>query len=231
MVVDGAQVADLLLDREDAAAAGARAGALFVDMTTIAPADARALGARLKEHGIGFLDAPVTGSAPKAADGTLTIMCGGGHEEFERARDVLEAMGRLVVHVGALGHGQTIKVVNNAVAAVNAATIAQALVVASAAGVDLDALRTVMGAGSGNSTMLELKGQPMVDHDFSPLFKLDHMLKDLGLCLEAAQAAGAPFPMAGLARDLYVAASARGLGEQDFAAVLEAVEGLAGRTI
>ena len=227
MVVDDDQVADVLLREPDGAAHGAREGALFVDMSTISPADTRRIGAALAARGIAFVDAPVTGSAPRAEDGTLTIMCGGADDHVERARPLLEAMGRVVVHVGAVGQGEMAKLINNAVAAVNAATVAQALIAARATGVDLDAIVQIMGAGSGNSTMLELKAGPMRDHDYSTLFKLEHMLKDVRLCLEETQRAGVPFPAAAAARDLYVAAMGRGLGEADFAAVLEVIEGLA----
>ena len=120
---------------------------------------------------------------------------------------------------------------NQAVAATNCATVAQALVVGRQTGVDLDALVQVMGAGSGGSKMLELKAQPMLDHDFAPLFKLAHMLKDVRLCLEAGSEAGVPFPAAAAAGELYTAAMARDLGDRDFAAVLEAVEGLAGARV
>jgi 3-hydroxyisobutyrate dehydrogenase-like beta-hydroxyacid dehydrogenase len=137
-------------------------------------------------------------------------------------------MGEVILHVGPLGHGQTVKVISNAVSATNCATLAQALVVGKATGVDLEALVGVMAAGSANSTMVALKAQPMLAHDFAPLFRLEHMLKDLGLCLAESQAAGAPFLGAALAQELYVAAMGRGLADQDFAAVLEAVEGLAG---
>jgi 3-hydroxyisobutyrate dehydrogenase len=225
MVVDGAQVEALLLG-DDGALAGARPGALFVDMSTIAPADARRLGATLAERGHGFVDAPVTGSAPKAEDGTLTIMAGGSERNVERARPLFEAMGELIVHVGEVGRGQQVKVIANAVAAVNCATLAQALVVARRQGVDLEALLTVMGAGAANSQMLQLKGAPMLSHDFEPLFKLEHMLKDVLFCLAEARAAGAPFPFAALAGELYSAGAGRGLGERDFAAVLEVAEGL-----
>jgi 3-hydroxyisobutyrate dehydrogenase-like beta-hydroxyacid dehydrogenase len=221
MVVDGGQVEALLLG-EDGALAGARPGALFVDMSTIAPADARRLGATLRERGHGF----VTGSAPKAQDGTLTIMAGGSAEDIERARPLLEAMGELIVHVGELGRGQQVKVIANAVAAVNCATLAQALVVGRREGVDLEAMLEVMGAGAANSTMLQLKGAPMLTHDFEPLFKLEHMLKDVIFCLEEARAAGGAFPFAALAGELYAAGVGRGLGERDFAAVLEVAEGL-----
>ena len=225
MVVDGGQVEKLLLG-EDGAAASAGAGTLFVDMSTIGPVDARRIGAALAERGHGFVDAPVTGSAPKAEDGTLTIMAGGSDADLERAMPLLKAMGEIIVHVGEIGTGQQVKVLSNAVSAVNCATLAQALVVGRRAGVDLSALLKVMGAGSANSTMLQLKGEPMLAHDFTPLFKLDHMLKDVLLCLEDARAAGAAFPFAGLAGELYSAGAGRGLGDQDFAAVLEVVEDL-----
>jgi 3-hydroxyisobutyrate dehydrogenase len=225
MVVDGAQVEQMLLD-DEGAAAGARDGTLFVDMSTIGPVDARRIGAALQERGHGFVDAPVTGSAPKAEDGTLTIMAGGSDADVQRAMPLLEAMGEIIVHVGEVGAGQQVKVLSNAVSAVNCATLAQALVVGRRAGVDLGALLKVMGAGSANSTMLQLKGEPMLAHDFTPLFKLDHMLKDVLLCLQDARAAGAGFPFAALAGELYAAGAGRGLGEQDFAAVLEVVEDL-----
>jgi len=226
MVVDGGQV-EALLAGDDGALAGARSGALFVDMSTIAPADARRLGAMLAERGHGFVDAPVTGSAPKAEDGTLTIMVGGSEQDVERARPLFEAMGELIVHVGEVGRGQQVKVISNAVAAVNCATLAQALVVGRREDVDLEAMLKVMGAGAANSQMLQLKGAPMLTHDFEPLFKLEHMLKDVNFCLAEARAAGAPFPFAALAGELYSAAAGRGLGERDFAAVLEVAEGLA----
>jgi 3-hydroxyisobutyrate dehydrogenase-like beta-hydroxyacid dehydrogenase len=225
MVVDGAQVEQMLL-ADDGAAAGAKPGTLFVDMSTIGPVDARRIGAALAERGHGFVDAPVTGSAPKAQDGTLTIMAGGSDADMARAMPLLQAMGEIIVHVGEVGTGQQVKVLSNAVSAVNCAALAQALVVGRRAGVDLPALLKVMGAGSANSTMLQLKGEPMLAHDFTPLFKLEHMLKDVLLCLEDARAAGAAFPFAALAGELYSAGAGRGLGEQDFAAVLEVVEDL-----
>ena len=192
---------------------------------------ARSLAERVSAEGHAFVDAPVTGSSPKAEAGTLTIMAGGRPEDFERARPLFSAMGEVVVHVGELGQGQTVKLINNAVAAANAATLAQALVLASATGVDLDALERIMAAGSGGSAMADLKTGPMRRHDGSTLFKTEHMLKDVRLCLEEAQAAGVPFPAAASARDALVAAMGRGLGDADFASLLEVFEGLAGRRV
>jgi 3-hydroxyisobutyrate dehydrogenase-like beta-hydroxyacid dehydrogenase len=230
MVVDGPQVEAMLLG-PDGAAEGAAGGALFVDMSTIAPADARRIGAALRERGHGFVDAPVTGSAPRAEDGTLTIMAGGEPGDVRAGMPLLEAMGKLIVHVGGPGHGQAVKVLSNAVTAINCATVAQALVVGRQEGLDLEALVQVMRAGSAASTMLDLKAEPMLAHDFTPLFKLEHMLKDVQLCLQEARIAGTGFPFAGLAGELYGAGVGRGLGERDFAAVLEVVEGLTGTRV
>jgi 3-hydroxyisobutyrate dehydrogenase-like beta-hydroxyacid dehydrogenase len=227
MVVDGAQVEEVVLG-EDGAVHGAAPGTLFVDCSTIAPADVRRIGAALAERGLPFVDAPVSGSSPKAETGALTIMAGGSEEDFARAKPFFDAMGETILHVGPLGHGQTVKVISNAVSATNAATLAQALVVGKATGVDLEALVTVLGASSSASTMVTLKAKPMLAHDYTPLFRLEHMLKDVGICLDESEAAGAPFPSAALARELYNAAMGRGLADEDFAAVLEAVEGLAG---
>jgi 3-hydroxyisobutyrate dehydrogenase-like beta-hydroxyacid dehydrogenase len=228
MVVDGAQVESVLLDEPHGAAFGARPGTLFVDCSTIGPAATHDLAGRVGEHELALIDAPVTGSSPRAQDGTLTIMVGGTDGEFERAKPVLEAMGEVIVHAGPLGHGQLVKLINNAVAATNAATLGQALVVAAKAGVDLDALTTVMAAGSGGSVMLDLKAGPMREHDYSTLFKLDHMLKDVRLCLEDGQAIGAPFPFAALTREILSTAAGMGYGDEDFAALIEALEAAAG---
>ena len=228
MVVDGTQVQEVLLG-EQGVAEGAAEGSLCVDMSTIAPGDSRRIAAALAGRGIAFVDAPVTGSSPKAQDGTLTIMAGGSKADFDRAQPLFDAMGELILHVGAqVGQGEMVKLINNAVAAANAHTLAQALVVARGTGVDLDALAKVMSAGSGGSAMLALKAGPMREHDYSTLFKLEHMLKDVRLCLEEGQAAGVPFPAAAAVREALTAGMGRGLGDDDFAAIVETVEGLAG---
>ncbi|HWE32841.1 MAG TPA: NAD(P)-dependent oxidoreductase [Solirubrobacteraceae bacterium] len=228
MVVNGPQVESVLLDEPHGAAHGAKPGTLFVDCSTIGPAATRDIASRLGEYELALIDAPVTGSSPRAEDGTLTIMVGATAAEFERAKPALDAMGKLIVHAGPLGHGQLVKLINNAVAAINAATVGQALLVGGRAGVDLDALTTVMAAGAGGSMMLDLKAGPMREHDYSTLFKLDHMLKDVRLCLEEAQDAGVPFEFAALAGQILSAASGRGLGDADFAALIEVLEGQAG---
>ncbi|MBX5470767.1 MAG: NAD(P)-dependent oxidoreductase [Thermoleophilaceae bacterium] len=223
MVVDSPDVEQVLLG-EDGAAHGMSAGHLAIDCSTISPEASRSIGARLRERGVGFLDAPVTGSSPRAEDGTLTIMVGGERADYERALPVLEAMGLLVVYAGPQGQGSMVKLINNAVAAANAAALAEALVLAERAGVDTDALVRVMAAGSGDSAMLALKARPMLERDFSPLFKLDHMLKDVRHTLAAARAAGVELPLGERIERLYAEASERGHGSDDFAAVVEALD-------
>jgi 3-hydroxyisobutyrate dehydrogenase len=230
MVVDGAQVASVLLG-EGGVVESAHEGLLCVDMSTIAPSDSRRIAAVLEERGVGMLDAPVTGSSPRAEAGTLTIMAGGAAEDFARARPLFEAIGEVIVHVGELGQGEMLKLINNSLGAANAAALAEALLLARATGVDLDAFVQVTSAGSGASAQLTLKSTPMREHDYTTLFKTEHMLKDVRLCLEEAQAAGIPFPSAAHARDLLTATLGRGHGEDDYAAIIEAAEGLAGRRL
>ncbi|MGN6372533.1 MAG: NAD(P)-dependent oxidoreductase [Solirubrobacteraceae bacterium] len=230
MVVDGAQVESVLLG-ENGVAQGARDGLLCVDMTTIAPAETRRIAAGLEQRGVQMIDAPVTGGPPRAQAATLTIMVGGETHAVQRARPLLEAMGNLVVHVGELGQGEMAKLINNALGAANAAAVAEALVLASATGVDLDALVQVTQTGAGASAQMGMKSQAMREHDFTALFRTEHLLKDVRLCIEEAQAAGVPFPAAAHARQLLTAAMARGHGQADYASIVEAAEGLAGRRI
>jgi 3-hydroxyisobutyrate dehydrogenase-like beta-hydroxyacid dehydrogenase len=230
MVVDGAQVASVLLG-EHGVVAGAHAGLLCVDMSTIGPVDARRIAGALQERGVAMLDAPVTGSSPRAEDGTLTIMAGGDPDLYARVHPLLEAMGSLIVHVGELGQGQMLKLINNSLGAANAAALSEALLLASATGIDLDAFVQVTAAGSGASAQLQMKSGPMRDHDYTTMFKTAHLLKDVRLCLQEAETAGVPFPAAGYARDVLAATVARGYGEQDYAAMIEAAEGFAGRRL
>jgi 3-hydroxyisobutyrate dehydrogenase-like beta-hydroxyacid dehydrogenase len=227
VLVDGPQVEQVLLG-EDGVASRASADLLCIDMSTVAPEASRTLAQRLGERGIAFLDAPVTGSAPRAADGTLTIMVGGDARDVARARPLLEAMGRTIVHVGPVGHGETVKVLCNAVAAANLVTLGQALLVGKRGGVDVERMIEVLRSSSAGSTVADLKARPMLEHDFTTLFKLEHMLKDVRYALEASQAAGAPFPAAAAAREVLSAGMGRGLGDADFAAAIEVLEDFAG---
>jgi 3-hydroxyisobutyrate dehydrogenase-like beta-hydroxyacid dehydrogenase len=233
MVVDGDQVHQVLLGDDGAAtrAPDPTHPTLFVDCSTIGPAATREIGEALDARGHSLVDAPVTGSSPKAQDGTLTFMVGATEDQFARLAPALNAMGELIVHAGPRGHGQMIKLLNNAMAAANAAIVGEALVVGSRAGVDLDALVTVAASGAGGSTMLNLKAGPMRDHDYTTLFKLEHMLKDVRLCLEEGQRLGVPFPSAAYVREILNAGMGMGHADDDFAAMIEPLEGAAGERL
>ena len=202
MVVDGPQV-DAVAARRRRRGAGAREGTLFVDMSHDRARGARARSApRCAERGLRFVDAPVTGSSPKAEDGTLTIMAGGAADDVDAARPLFEAMGEIDrPRRRPVGQGQMVKLINNAVAAANAVTLGAGAARRPRRPASTSTRSSqVMGAGSGGSTMLDLKAGPMREHDYTTLFKLEHMLKDVRHCLEEAQAAGVPFPAAAAAR-------------------------------
>ena len=222
MVVDSPEVEEVLFG-SDGAAEGLRDGGVAIDMSTIAPSASRAIADRLRDQGTSFLDAPVTGSKPKAEDGTLTIMVGGDAAEFERAKPLFEAMGKLVLHVGPQGHGSMVKLINNTVAAVNTAAVAEGIAAGRRADLDLDKLIEVIAAGSGASAMLDLKAQPIIQRDYEPLFKLGHMLKDVRHCLAEAENLGVPMRVAAATETLYAEADDAGHYDDDFAAVAEQV--------
>jgi 3-hydroxyisobutyrate dehydrogenase len=224
MVVDAPQVEQVLFGAEGAASSMGE-GHLAIDMSTVAPSAARAIAERLAEQGVGYLDAPVSGSQPKAEDGTLTIMVGGAEEDFQRAKPLFDAMGELIVHVGPTGHGQMIKVITNMMGAVNAAALAEGLVMAQRGGLDMDAALQVIPGTAGGSNTANLKARPMVEGDFEPpLFKLDQMLKDVRHALDEARQMGLEPRFGELAERVYAKADEEGLGDEDFAAVYRVVE-------
>jgi 3-hydroxyisobutyrate dehydrogenase len=223
MVPDAPEVEEVLLG-EDGAVHGLAEGGLAIDMSTIAPTAARAIGERLEADGAAFLEAPVSGSRPKAEDGTLTIMVGGEDADFERARALFDAMGELIVHVGPRGHAQLAKLLTNTMGAIHAAALAESVLAVEAAGVDPDAFLEVAAGSAGNSTVLGLKGRPMFERDFTPLFKLEHMLKDVRHCLDEARALGVELRLGSMVEPLYAKAAEEGHGEEDFAAVIRAIE-------
>jgi len=222
MVPDVPEVEQVLLG-PDGAAEGLPEGGLAIDMSTIAPAASRSIADRLAERAIAFLDAPVTGSRPKAEDGTLTIMAGGPAEAFERPRPLFGAMGELVLHMGPQGHGSMVKRINNPLAAVNASALAEGITLAREAGIDTEKAMRVVGSGSGDSAMRQLKSESMIEGRYEPLFKLAHMLKDVRYFLEESESTGVDSSVAASAERLYSRADEDGHGGEDFAAVIEAI--------
>jgi 3-hydroxyisobutyrate dehydrogenase len=221
IVPDAPQVEEVLFG-DDGAAAALPEGALVVEMSTVAPTSSKAIAERLAPRP--YVEAPVSGSKPKAEDGTLTIMAGGSPEDFEQARPIFEILGERIVHVGPVGHGQMAKLLTNTMGAVNAAALAECVHTAKHAGIDPQAFLEVASGSAGASAMVSLKGEPMFEERFEPpLFKLEHMLKDVRHCIAEAQALGIELRLGALAETIYAKAAAEGLGEKDFAAVYSAL--------
>jgi 3-hydroxyisobutyrate dehydrogenase len=224
-ILPDAPEVEAVLFGDEGAAAVLAPGALVVDMSTIAPSASVRIAERLTGDGFDFLEAPVSGSRPKAEDGTLTIMAGGSEAAFRRAQPLFDVLGERIVHVGPQGHGQLAKLLTNVMGAVNAAALAESVVAVRAAGIDPGAFLDVAQGSAGNSAMVTLKGRPMFEHSFEPaLFKLEHMLKDVRHCIAEAKALGVELRLGTLAETLYAKVAEEGHGEEDFAAVLRAVE-------
>ncbi len=209
-----------------AAASVAAAGTLFVDLSTGPPRLARDLAARLEERGLGCLDAPVSGGPMGAEAGTLTIMVGGRAEAFERALPVLQALGRLIVHVGPHGTGQAAKLCNNLVAGATMAALAEACAIAEREGIDGATLYELLSASTGDSRVLRNRfplagadpAHPSSRH-WEPLFALDLIAKDLALVAALARERGVEPRLAETALAEYRGAQEAGLGALDYSAV------------
>jgi 3-hydroxyisobutyrate dehydrogenase len=220
IVPDAPQVEEILFGDEGATAALSEAS-LVVDMSTISPTASKAIAERLAPRP--YVEAPVSGSKPKAEDGTLTIMAGASPEDFDRAKPLFDILGERIVHVGPVGHGQMAKLLTNTMAAVNAAALAECIRTAKAAGLEQDAFLEVASGSAGASAMATLKGPLMFEARFEPaLFKLEHMLKDVRHCISEARALGIELKLGALAETLYARAAENGHGEEDFAAVYAA---------
>lgn len=207
---------------------GVRPGSLVVDCSTIAPETARQLHTRLKAHGVGFVDAPVSGGDVGARAGTLAVMVGGERADFERALPLLEAIGRRIVHVGPPGAGQVVKLCNQVAGGLNLLAMAEALTLCRRSGVDPAKMLEVVSAGAAGSWMLEHLGPRAAAGDFAPGFMVDLMQKDLGLVLEAARATATPLPGTALVSQLFAVLQARGRGREGTQALADVLAMLAG---
>jgi 3-hydroxyisobutyrate dehydrogenase-like beta-hydroxyacid dehydrogenase len=204
--------------------AGAQPGLLVIDMSTISPVASRRFAGRLAEHGVDFVDAPVSGGPVRAADGTLTIMAGGARDVFERAKPVLSAMGT-PHYLGAVGMGETVKLVNQIIIANVMIANIEGLIFAKEAGADLDEVRAVLASATASNYVLE-KWLPKtwLAGTFEGGFALDLLRKDVAAALDAARASNLPMPATGLAYQLYTSRSAQGDGALDYSAVAKAYE-------
>ena len=203
-------------------------GALWIDMSTIAPATARAVAERAHGAGLRALDAPVSGGEKGAVDGTLSIMVGGAADAVAAARPVLDVLGKTIVHVGPAGAGQTVKAANQLIVAGTIGLVVEALTLLRAQGVDLAPAVEVLSGGLAGSTVLDRKAAAMLTHDFTPSFRVDLHHKDLGIVLDSARDAGVPLPQGAVVAQLMAAARAQGHGDLDHSALLLVLEQLAG---
>lgn len=198
---------------------GAQAGCIVVDMSTILPSAARKIASELAKNNIEFLDAPVSGGSQGAIDGTLSIMVGGNKDVFERVLPVLQVMGKNIVHVGESGAGQVAKACNQIVVSQTLGAISEAYTLAAAAGVDPAKVRQALLGGFAGSKMLEVHGQRMLTHNFTPGFKAKLHDKDMGIVQQFSQELGIELPGTELVAAYIKEVVEAGYGEEDSSAI------------
>ncbi len=226
-VSDTPDVEAVLFGR-DGVVEGARADTLIVDCSTIAPSGSWDLAARLRERGLRMVDAPVSGGSEGARTATLTIFVGGEEADVEQARPVLQALGRTITHVGPIGAGQAVKAVNQVILAGAYLGVAEGIVLAIKAGLDVEQVVGALGGGAAQSWVLANRSGRMLENDYPLGFRLALHHKDLGIALELAAQLGATMPVTALAAQLEAGLIGRGHGDDDLSAVARAIRGLSG---
>lgn len=212
-------------------AEGLSAGKMVIDMSSISPLATKQFAARIAGLGCDYLDAPVSGGEVGAKAATLTIMVGGAAAAFERARPLFEAMGKNITHVGDSGAGQTAKVANQIIVALNIAAVGEALLFASKAGADPERVREALMGGFAGSKVLEVHGERMLKRTFAPGFRIDLHHKDLALALAGADELGIPLPQTAFCEQLLNAARGNAEGGLDHSAIVKQLERLAGHAL
>jgi 3-hydroxyisobutyrate dehydrogenase len=210
----------------DGVVEGARPGALIIDCSTIAPSGSWDFAARLSEHGLRMVDAPVSGGSEGARNATLTIFVGGDASDVEHARPVLSAMGRTITHVGPIGAGQAVKAVNQVILAGAYLGVAEGIVLAIKAGLDVEQVVEALGGGAAQSWVLANRSGRMIDNDYPLGFKVALHRKDLGIALGLAAQLGAVLPVSALAAQLETGLVAGGHGDEDMSALARAIRSL-----
>jgi 2-hydroxy-3-oxopropionate reductase len=208
-------------------AEGLGKGKLVIDMSSIAPLATKEFARRINELGCDYLDAPVSGGEVGAKNAALTIMVGGPQAAFERAKPVFELMGKNITLVGGNGDGQTCKVANQIIVALNIEAAAEALLFAAKAGADPAKVRQALMGGFAASRVLEVHGERMIKRTFDPGFRIELHQKDLGLALAGARALGLSLPNTAGAQELFNACAANGGAKWDHSAMVRALERLA----
>ena len=213
---------------EDGVIHGVSAGDLVIDMSTINPVNTVAMAEQLKAKGVAMLDAPISGGSEGAANGTLSIMIGGGAEDVARATPCFEAMGSTITHVGEAGAGQTVKLSNQILCVVNMLAASEALLFAQAGGVDLEKMLQAVTGGAAGSWMLANRGPQVINDYWAPGFSIDLQQKDLRLVLGAADEMGIPVIATALCFNLYRTLQAQGMGGDGNHSIIKALEAMAG---
>ena len=226
-VSDTPDVQEVILG-ENGIHAGANAGALVIDCSTISPQATIEIAAQLNAKDVKMLDAPISGGSEGAANGTLSIMIGGDEDQVERARGVFEAMGQTITHVGSQGAGQTVKLVNQILVVGHCLAMSEALVFAQAGGVDLEKCLNAVAGGAAGSWMLANRGPQIIDRDWRPGFTINLQQKDVRLIMQEADALGVPVLLTGQIFNLYRTLQQMGLGEEGNHALVKALENLSG---
>jgi 2-hydroxy-3-oxopropionate reductase len=230
IVPDTPQVA-AVLHGDNGVLAGLSQGKLVIDMSSISPIETKAFAGQVMTAGCHYLDAPVSGGEVGAQAGTLTIMVGGPHTAFERARPLFELMGKNITLVGENGAGQTCKVANQIIVALNIEAVSEALLFASKAGVDPARVREALMGGFANSKILEVHGERMINRTFDPGFRIELHQKDLNLALSGARALGVSLPNTANTQELFNACAGHGWSALDHSAMAKVLELLADHEI
>jgi 2-hydroxy-3-oxopropionate reductase len=229
MLPDGPDVEKVLDDEKAGVFRAMQKGTVIVDSSTIAPATARRLAERAKEHGGSMLDAPVSGGEIGAIDGTLTFMVGGEAEALESVREVLSAMGKpeRIVHVGESGAGQICKVCNQIVLGGTMSAVAEAIALSRKSGVDPLKVRAALMGGFAQSRVLEVHGERMITGNWKPGFKAKLFKKDFGIAMNTLSEAGVPAPVSAVVNQSINAQMAAGEGEEDYSGIAKVIFKLA----
>jgi 3-hydroxyisobutyrate dehydrogenase len=209
----------------------ARAGHIVISMSTIDPLVARRMGDALAARGVAMLDAPVSGGTERANSGELSVIAGGPAETFEACRDLFKAMGTKIFHVGGLGQGLAMKLVNNMLVQVNTVAVAEALVLGVKAGLDPQTIYDVVRVSTGTSFAFETRTPRILKRDFAPGGTVDISFKDQELETQFAKQLGVPVLLANVSQQVYQMARAAGLNKEDGSAVVKVLERLAGVTV
>jgi 2-hydroxy-3-oxopropionate reductase len=225
IVPDTPDVAAVLFGPGGAAEAPA-AGKIIVDMSSISPVETKEFATRLAAQGIDMLDAPVSGGEIGAESGTLSIMVGGKESVLAKVKPYLDLMGKTITHIGDHGAGQTAKVANQIIVALNLEAICEALLFASKAGADPVKVRNALMGGAANSRLLEVKGEWILAHRFQPGFRVKHQQKDLNIALSAARQLGLSLPNTATTQELYNSVAGQGGADLDHSALITALEQL-----